>query len=126
MGINISFPKTPSGHEYVHAVSQGEVSPADAHQLMDLLAPGKPHHDHGLIAVVSNGTTLGAEARKVFSFNDASRNERGIPTAVVVPSAPMRVMMGFIFKMAGAQTRARLFATEGEAVTFVESSLDKN
>lgn len=125
MPISITFPSSPNGREYVRAVSEGLVSPGDAHQLMDLLVSGQPHHEHGLVCIIGSGTSFSADARKVFSFNDPSRNERGIPTAVVVPSVPMRVMMSFIFRMAGAEKRARLFPTETEAVTWVESALDR-
>jgi hypothetical protein len=107
--------KTPRGVRYFRAESSGPVSGGDAHSMMDPLRVGAEHHDLALLAVVADGSDFTPEARKVFGANDPERNAKNIPTALVVRSAPLRVMMGFVFRMAGASDRSRVFANEVDA-----------
>ncbi len=107
--------KSPKGVRYFRAQSSGPVSGADVHSLMDPLRAGAEHHELALLAVVTDGSDFAPEARKVFGSNDPERNAKNIPTALVVRSAPLRVMMGFVFKMAGASERSRVFANEADA-----------
>jgi hypothetical protein len=115
MPISTDFPRTPSGREYVRALASGDISDRDAHQLMDSLRVGQPHHEHALMAVLTAGTSVSSEARKVLAEQDPHRNAKNLPIAVVVHSAPLRVMMSFIFRVAGAHQRARIFGDEAEA-----------
>lgn len=124
MPIVSAVKKSPGGAPYVRAESHGQVSLADAHALMDPLRPGGEHHEFGLMAVVAAGSEFTPEARKVFGMSDPERNAKNVPTAMVVASAPMHVMMGFVFKMAGATDRTRVFATEAEANTWMFAKLD--
>lgn len=107
--------KSPKGVKYFRAESSGPVSGDDAHSLMDPLRAGAEHHELALLAVVADGSDFTPEARKVLGSNDPARNAKNIPTALVVRSAPLRVMMGFVFKMAGASERSRVFANEADA-----------
>lgn len=124
MPIVAEVKKSPGGAPYVRAESHGPVSLADAHQLMDPLRPGGAHHAYGLMAVVTAGSEFSPEARKVFGMSDPERNAKNVPTAMVVASAPLRVMMGFVFRMAGAMSRTRVFASEAEANAWMFSKLD--
>ena len=124
MPIDTVIRKTPGGAAFVYAVSRGEVTAADAHALMDPLWPGGAHHDKALFAVVAAGSDFSKDARSVLSGKDGERNAKGLPIALVVSSAPMRVMMSFIFKIAGASGRSRAFATEAEAQAWFFSKLD--
>jgi len=123
MPVSLTVPQTVSGREYVHALISGEVSLAEAHQLMDGLRSGQRYHLHPLMAVVAAGTSFSVEARKVFGEQDPDRNAKNIPTAVVVHSAALRVMMLFIFRVAGAKQRARVFANETEALAWFQEAL---
>ena len=124
MPISYVIEKTPGGVEFVRAQSSGTVSAADAHSLMDPLWTGGAHHDKALLAVVMPGSDFSKEARSVLSGKDLERNAKGLPIALVVENAPMRVMMSFVFKMAGASSRSRAFATEAEAKAWIFSKLD--
>lgn len=124
MPIDVTIAKTPKGIEYVRGESRGVVSTQEAHALMDSLWANGPHHDKALLAVVSPGSEFSKDARSVLAGKDPERNAKGIPIALVVASAPVRVMMSFIFKMADASSRSRAFATESEATAWLHSKLD--
>lgn len=124
MPIVSEVAKSPKGVPFMHARSHGAVGVEDARALMTPLRTGGAHQGMGLLAVVGPGTEISSEARKVFAVVDPERNEKGAPTALVVPSAPVRVMMGFIFKMAGASERSRVFASEADAKSWFFSKLD--
>lgn len=125
MPISYDIEKTPGGVEFVCAHSSGVVTADDAHRLMDPLWTGGAHHDKALLAVVTPGSDFSKEARSVLSGKDVERNAKELPIALVVENAPMRVMMSFIFKMAGASSRSRAFATEAEARSWMFSRLDR-
>lgn len=124
MPISVAIEKTPGGVEFVRAESAGVVTAADAHGLMDPLWTGGAHHDKALLAVVTPGSEFSKEARSVLAGKDPERNAKELPIALVVENAPMRVMMSFVFKMAGASSRSRAFATEAEAKSWMFSKLD--
>lgn len=122
MPMTFSAATTPGGHACLRTVSKGEVTAEDAQALHKAISPGGPFSGKPILGMVERGATFSAEARKAFTFA-ASPGDVPVPVAVVVSSAPLRVMLGFVIRIAGSAAHTQFFAEEGEAVAWLDSKL---
>ncbi len=124
MPMQITLQKTPKGKDYVRFFSSGEVTAEDAEGMSRLIAPGTPMSNKAILAVVEPGAKFSPEARQAFTkTGTAEAGAPANPVAIVVTSAPVRVMLSFIIRMSGAAANTRFFANEPDAMAFLEEKL---
>lgn len=121
MSLTFTVEKSPAGRNYLRTVSSGLVSAADVKQLASVISPGQPHHGLSILSLVEPGADFAPEARKQFGTMGGGKD---VKAAVVVPSAPLRVMIAFIVKVAGAGDTTQFFATEAEAKRWLFEKLE--
>lgn len=116
---------TSKGHAYLRTVSSGQVTEADANGLNAVVAVGARHAGLPILGLVEPGATFSAEARKAFtSGNDGTNDMTDLkPVAIVVSSAPLRVMLGFIIRISGASGATRFFSAEADALAWIDEKL---
>jgi hypothetical protein len=121
MPMDITKAKTKKGHEYIKIHSYGDVSAGDAEALNAKLA-GADYADRAIFATVDSGAKFSSEARQAFTKTN-SNVENPKPVAIVVTSAPLRVMLSFIIRMSSAAQNTKFFANEAEALAFIDEKL---
>jgi hypothetical protein len=109
-------------HPCLRTVSSGDVTAADEQALNKAISPGGPFANLPILGMVEPGTNYSAEARKAFTFG-ANTGGPVLPIAVVVTSAPLRVMLGFVIRISGAAESTRFFAVESEALAWLDEKL---
>jgi len=117
MPISLSTEQFPDGRRYLRSVSTGSVSGEDARGLMMRLAPGGEFDGLPLLAVMEGKVDMSPEARKMFSSLNAPPGGQAqkMKVAVVTSSAPLRVTMSFVLRIAGQANDTKFFGTEDEA-----------
>ena len=123
MPITIAKAKSPKGHEYARMISSGEVTAVDAENVYAKYSPTGAFYDMGILALVDPGAKFSPEARQVFTKAGGGPAANPKPVAIVVTSAPLRVLLSFIIRMSGAAGNTRFFANEGEALAFIDEKL---
>ena len=123
MPMDVKKSKTPKGQTYLKIHSHGDVTAADAEALNKSMLPGAENADLAILATVDSNAKFSPEARSAFTRSGGNTNENPKPVAVVVTSAPLRVMLSFIIRMSGAASNTRFFGTEPEALTYIEEKL---
>lgn len=122
MPVNYGSTTTPKGRNVYRTESTGEVTDVHAREYSQKVtkeAIGLP-----LLAVIRRGVDMSAAARKEFSSINAGTGDQAIGVmAFVVESAPLRVMMSFIFKVIGMTPK--MFSEETEALAFIDAELDR-
>ncbi len=123
MPMNVTKAKTPKGHTYLKIHSSGDVTAADADALNKTLVPGGENADLAIFATVDSGAKFSPEARQAFTQTNNTKVENPKPVAIVVTSAPLRVMLSFVIRMSGSAGNTRFFANEAAALAFIEEKL---
>lgn len=123
MPIVFAADKTPKGNPFVRTMSSGAVTAADAQALNAALVPGQPLSGLALLGVVAPGASFSAEARQAFTTGNNDPTAKRMPVAVVVSSAPLRVMISFIIRIAGSADETRFFSNEAEALAWIDEKL---
>ncbi|MDP1823055.1 MAG: hypothetical protein Q8L48_07435 [Archangium sp.] len=124
MPLTFSQAVTAKGNAYLRTVSSGAVTEADANGLNAVVAVGAKHFGLPILGLVEPGATFSAEARKAFTAgNDGKSQAEMKPVAIVVSSAPLRVMLGFIIRMSGASDATRFFSSEADALVWLDEKL---
>ncbi|MDP1828838.1 MAG: hypothetical protein Q8L48_36595 [Archangium sp.] len=123
MPMTFAPSKTPNGHPILRMVSSGEVTAADADNLTRSVTPGGPWENLPLLAIVEAGASFSAEARQAFTRSNDDKTKKRMPVAVVVTSAPLRVMLSFVVRMSGAAGHTRFVSSEAEALSFLDEKL---
>lgn len=123
MPIAFTEEKTPGGKTILRSVSSGVITAADAGSTFQRLGPGEPFEGAGLLSLIAPGAEFSAEARKAFTY-DGSGSRLSSPVAVVVESAPMRVMLSFVVRMAGMGGHTKFFSSEAQARAWLVERLD--
>ncbi len=121
MAIRWSEETLSNGQKYVRTVQQGRVTKEDAELLMEQLGPGKPLFGLPLLSIMEPGADLDNEARKVFTTPtgaDAGA-AHSLRIAIVVSSAPLRVMMQFVIRVSGSAEFTRFFNNEASAAAWL-------
>mgnify|MGYP000949823967 CR=1 FL=1 len=124
MPIKLTHHETPKGHRYARTHSSGVVTGEEAEAVMAQLVPGQPGHAVGVLSVVDPGTEMRPEARRAFTSSNGLAAEQ-LPVAIVVTSAPLRVTLSFVMRVVGTALKTRFFATEAEALVWLETTLDE-
>ena len=123
MPMDVAKAKTPKGKQYLKIHSHGDVTAADAEALNKSMEPGAPNADLAICATVDSAAKFSPEARQAFTRSGNQPGQTQMPVAVVVTSAPLRVMLTFIIKMSGSASSTRFFANEGDALAFIDEKL---
>ena len=122
MPISHSLKQSPNGELYVRTQQSGKVTGEDAKHFMRLLAPGQPLHGLPVLSVGESGSEFDPEARKVFTaMADPASAAKVSRVAIVVSSAPLRVMLRFITRLSGSNDLTRFFTTEREAESWLHA-----
>jgi hypothetical protein len=127
MVMEYSPGKTPKGRQCVLLLSSGTVTFDEADRFANLLLPGGEFYGMPLMATVKDGTDFTLDARKRFA-NMGNTND-DFPTAIVITSAPVRLMINFIVK-ASNLTRSKpsvvkFFSEKGEAMKWLDEEMDQ-
>jgi hypothetical protein len=117
MPISLSTEQFPDGRKFLRSISTGVVTGEDAHAMMTRLAPGGEFDGLSLLAVMEGKVDMQPEARKIFSSLNAATGGQAkkLKVAVVTSSAPLRVTMSFVMRIAGQANDTKFFGTEDEA-----------
>lgn len=122
MPLQVSLEKFADGRRYIRTVSTGHVTGEDARALMLRVAPGAELDGVPMLSVMEGKVDLEPEARKVFStLNQGGGAAKPMQVAIVTPSAPLRVMLSFVIRIAGQSGDTKFFANEVEALKWLEA-----
>jgi hypothetical protein len=123
MPMKLKKEKTPGGHEYLRIHSSEDVTDADAAALTRAMAPGAEFANLAVLGVVEAGTRYSPEARQALTKMQGGAGDDPKPVAIVVTSAPLRVMLSFIIRISGASRYTRFFGNEPAGVEFIDEQL---
>lgn len=112
--------KTAKGHTVVRIVSSDDVTADQANKLNADMAAGAKFANLPILALVEPGANFSPEARKAFTSQQGGATN---PVAIVVNSAPLRVMLTFIIRISGAAAATRFFSSEAEAQAWLDEKL---
>jgi hypothetical protein len=106
--------------------TQGELSPADAAQLIDAMMAADAQDPHiGVLADLRRGFALPAEARRIIAARSEEQKHRPtMPLAILGASLPVRALVTLLINAVGIIRRRRqlelaFFASEAEAVAWL-------
>ena len=127
MGMEFLSTKLASGRPAVFVKVTGLVTGDDATRLKQNVAPGAPYAGLPMLTNVAGDADFSMEARKGFAdMGDATGDA---PIAVVMTSAPLRMVINFIVKAGNLKrkkpTNLKFFAEESEARKWLDAELDK-
>jgi hypothetical protein len=124
MPIVWEIKQTPGGKPYSRSVATGRITMEDVNKLKVESAPGGPIHGLSSVSINAPDMVIEPDARRAFS--DMVNVSQSGHYALVVTSAPMRVMMTFILRLSGKATNTQLFADEASATAWVAEKLDQH
>lgn len=123
MPINWEIKTTPGGKQYSRSVAKGRITMEDVLRLKEVSGPGGTLYGVSTVTVNEPDMSLEADARRAFA--DMLEQAPNTYLALVVPSAPMRVMMTFVMRMSGKAATTKLFGDEASATQWVVENVDK-
>lgn len=123
MPLTFTVEKSPRGRTFVRTVSSGAVTADDAKHFIAAIGQQQPLSGAPILAIVESGADLAPEARKAFTSMGGDP-EQQVPVAVVVTSAPLRVLLTFVIRMSGAALGTKFFGNEVEAKRWLVDTLD--
>jgi hypothetical protein len=126
MPMTLTKERTQAGHAFLRVHSSGDVTAADAEVLTRAMAPGADFADLAVLGVVEAGTRYSPEARQALTRMQGGSAENPKPVAIVVTSAPLRVMLSFIIRISGAADYTRFFSNEVPAIAFIDEQSSGN
>lgn len=124
MPMSWSSRQTPRGRSYLRTYSSALVTDADALEFGHVISAGQPHYLTSVLAVIEAGAEFSPEARKAFMGMGAVQTGPKVYVAVVVDSAPLRVLLSFVIRMTGAVSSTRFFESEDAATRWLHDLLD--
>lgn len=120
MPLDISESRTPTGNKLLLVQAQGVVTGAQAQVLVDDVATSGPHAGWPIFCKIAKGTEYTPEARKTMTAGGS------YPCcAILVTSAVLKTLVNFMMRVTGSDPRARMFATEAEALAWVDQVLQR-
>ena len=122
MPMTINTAKAPSGFEYLRVIALGTVTVDDAVALNAKIKDGGPYATTPILGLVESGAEFSAEARQALTTG-GKREGEGNKTAIVVTSAPLRVMLTFVVRISGGAETTRFFSAEGPALEWLEETV---
>lgn len=123
MPIAWEIRKTPGGMPYSRSVAKGRITMEDVLQLKQVSSPGGALYGLSTVTVNEPDMSLEPDARRAFA--DMLEQSPNTFLALVVPSAPMRVMMTFVMRMSGKADTTKLFGDEASATKWIFENVDK-
>lgn len=125
MPITFTAHQTPKGKPYVRTHSFGVVTGEDAETMMAKMREGAPYYGAGVLSVADTGTDMKPEARRIFTESPGTEGSKlRAPVAIVLNSAPLRVLMGFVIRVSGSSPYTKFFSNEDEAKAWIIERLD--
>ncbi len=112
--------KTTKGRTALRIVCSDDVTAEQANKLNADMAPGAKFANLPILALVAQGANFSSEARKAFTSQQGGASN---PVAIVVNSAPLRVMLTFIIRISGAAAATQFFSSEEAALAWLEEKL---
>lgn len=122
MPMTITTAKSPTGFHYLRVLALGTVTVDDAVALNATIKAGGPHATTPILGLVESGAEFSAEARQALT-SGGKREGEGNKTAIVVTSAPLRVMLTFVVRISGGAETTRFFSAEGAALAWLEDTV---
>lgn len=124
MSLTWSSPTSPGGRTYLRTVSAGLVTEGDAQHFNHVIGKGQLHRGRSILAIVEAGAEFTPEARTAFMGMGSVESTGVIHLAIVVSSAPLRVLLSFVIRMSGGVSNTRFFENEAAATRWLHQSLD--
>lgn len=121
MPLTLTMEQFKSGRRYVRSWAEGVVSGDDAQRVASRIAAGGDLEGVPLLNVMASKVDLAPEARKIFAGVNSGRQEMS-KMAVVAASAPLRVTLSFVVRLAGMADHTKFFSTEPEALAWLEAA----
>jgi hypothetical protein len=123
--------RTPQGRDYVEALASGTIDVADANFFNDNFRTGGQYAGRSVLAIMTDDSKYTVEGRKALISGKSD-----VPVmAVVVTSAPLRVMLNFMLKASvaaasitgneGPPMNVRSFNKGGDALDWLDGELAK-
>lgn len=130
MTMELSTTRTPRGRTVGLLNASGTVTVEDTAKVRRATEPGGEFHGLALLSIVADKTEYPVEARKSFAEMGAGGDGSGAPpTAVVIGSAALRVIVNFIVKASNVTrkgpNRVKFFAEVGPAMEWLDAQLDE-
>ncbi len=123
MPIAWEIKHSPGGTPYTRSVATGRITMDDVAQLKQHSSPGGAIHGLSSVSINTPEMVIEPDARRAFA--DMVNLSQSGHYALVVTSAPMRVMMTFILRISGKAANTQLFSDEAAATAWVVEKLDK-
>jgi len=118
MPLDISETKTPAGHRLLLVQASGIVTGPQAQVLVDDVRQDGPHGGWPIFCKIAKGTEYTPEARKTMTSGGS------YPCcAILVGSTVLKTLVNFMMRVSGADARSRMFATEAEALAWIDHVL---
>ena len=121
MPITTTVEKFPDGRPYVRTWSEGAVEAQDAREIAARISANGDLEGLPLLHVMASKVAFAPEARKVFAGITGADGKRS-KMAVVASSAPLRVTLSFVLRLAGMAEHTRFFANEPEGHRWLQAA----
>jgi len=109
---------TPRGRTYVRVAISGDFDLAEAEEFVDRFSSTGPYYLKPSVSVVPRGTEYTPAARKhLLKMGEAG------PTATVTTSPLVRAAVNLMLRLSGKTGKLRMFASETEAVAWLDEQL---
>jgi len=122
MPLTVTVDQFKDGRRYVRTLLEGVVSAEDARPIATRMSLGGDLRGTSLLCVMAPKAELASEARKVFAAISGADDEEKSKIAVVAQSAPVRVTLSFVLRIAGMSEHTKFFSKEAEAVSWLETA----
>ena len=126
MPVTFTVHQSPKGKTYLRTHTFGVVSGDDAEKVMVHLRPGGQYYGAGVLSVSESDTDMKPEARRIFTEDPGTQGSQlRAPVAIVLTSAPLRVMMSFVIRVSGSGAYTKFWSNEDEAKQWLHQRLDE-
>jgi hypothetical protein len=119
MPMKMTLSTTRSGKPLVRSTSSGLLTEDDARQFHEAFSTSGPYRGLPLLAEMEKDTSFTAQSRKIF----VQPNTGLTKAAIVINSAPLRVMLNFMVKASAIggrpDTMTQFFSTIPEAESWL-------
>lgn len=122
MPLTLTLEQFNDGRRYVRTSAVRAVSAEDARAVSVRISVGGDLAGMPLLNVMAPGVELAPEARKIFAGISSASDQEKSMMAVVASSAPLRVLLSFVIRLAGMASRTKFFSSEPEAVSWLQTA----
>ena len=128
MGMDFSSTHLPSGRPALLIKVSGPVGQEDVDRLTQHIGKDGQYHRLPMLSLIASDADYSMEARRGFANMGGDTGVQA-PVAVVMNSAPLRMIINFIVKAgnlrSGKPTNLKFFAAEDEARKWLDAECDK-